>query len=272
MKLLAVLSAALLLFSPSAHAYPATCPQFPDGTCSGPTLTPWTGPLSFRTNGQVIENVEIRTPTALYVPASNVTFRNVRFVYTGALDATFTVINNAGANNTFDRIEIDGQSNVARGISGTGTNSTVRNANIHHVGNGVEISAPFLVEDSYIHDIYSPPGTDWHADGIQIAGGNRVGVTIRHNTVILTGPQVGAISVVGTATAPATDVLVENNLLAGGGYTMYTQWGSNFRVINNRFSTQVFPKVGAYGIWYPGQQGIERSGNTILETGAPADS
>ncbi|HET6613062.1 MAG TPA: hypothetical protein VFG83_13785 [Kofleriaceae bacterium] len=95
------------------------------------------------------------------------------------------------------------------------------------------------------------------------------------NTIILTGPETGAINVMGDASDPATDVIIENNLFAGGGYTMYTtEVGENYQVINNHFSTQIYPKVGFYNIWYWGDDpgaGITRTGNVIHETGAPAD-
>ena len=45
------------------------------------------------------------------------------------------------------------------------------------------------------------------------------------------------------------NILVENNLLAGGGYTLYCHGstGINYRVINNRFSTRFSAKVGYWG-------------------------
>jgi hypothetical protein len=254
----------------------AAFPAFPDANCTGPvgTLNPYTGSSSFRTSGQVIENVEIETATALYIPASvsNVVFRNVRFIYTGPFNSTFTIMNNQGQNITFEDVEFDGRDNVARAIAGIGINTTVRGANIHNVGNGLETRGPLLIEDSYIHDIHSSAGSGWHADGIQTphtapANSN---ITIRHNTVVLTGGETGAISIQGTSSDTAKNVLIEHNLLAGGGYTMYSRFGQNYRVVDNHFSTRIFPNVGRWGIWYPSQQGIDRDGNVIAETGASA--
>lgn len=252
----------------------APYPNFPDAACTGPLgeLAPWTGGDEFRTDGQVIENVEIHTANGLYVPADNVVFRNVRIVYTGPLDGTFTMVNlNYNTGTRFEDCELDGQDKVARAITGSGV--TVRNCNIHHVGNAIETDTPLVVEQNYIHDIRSPDGTDWHADGIQtpLSSGN---VVVRHNTIILTGPETGAINIMGTLAEPATDVVIEHNLMAGGGYTVYAGPGSNYRVAENHFSTQVYPEVGYWNIWYwnPGEDGdVLRSGNVIHETGAPAD-
>ena len=270
-------AATVVFLSTPAAADPAPprCAGFPDAGCTGPVgdLSPYTGSQQFRTSGQVIENVEIQTATGIYIApsASGMTFRNVRFVYTGPMNATFTAINNQAAGVTFDNVEIDGRAKVARAIAGTGTNTTVRNCNIHHAGNGLEIDAPMDVENNYIHDIYTPAGQSWHADGIQTPAG-RSNIRIVHNTVVNIGAETSAIAIEGTPTAPAQNVLIENNILAGGGYTMYTRYGSNYRVIDNHFSTRIFPNVGRWNIWYPGQEGIDRTGNVIAETGASANS
>lgn len=250
-------------------------PSFPDASCTGPTsadLPPYTGSLEFRADGQVVENVEMRIDQGLYVPADNVTFRNVRIVFTGALDSDFTMVNlNYNSGTVFQDCELDGQGNVARAITGSGV--IVRNCEIHDVGNAIETDTPLLAEGNYIHDIYEPDGTDWHADGIQTPASSH-GVTIRHNTVFGRDPSTSAINVMGTLADPATGVLIEHNLLAGGGYTVYAGPGSNYRVIDNHFSTRFSPTVGYYNIWYwdPSEDGdVVRSGNVIHETGAPAN-
>jgi hypothetical protein len=257
-------------------------PSFPDASCTGPTtsnLALYTGSLEFRTDNQVVENVELRIDSGLYVPASNVTFRNVKIVFTGALNSDFTMVNlNNNSGTVFQDCELDGQGNVARAIAGSGV--TVRNCEIHHTGNGIETDSPLVAEGNYIHDIYEPDGTDWHADGIQTPASSSH-VTIRHNTVFGRDPATSAINVMGTPADPAagtpadpaTDVLIEQNLLAGGGYTIYAGPGSNYRVIDNHFSTQFFPKVGFWNIWYwePSEDGVLRSGNVIHETGAAAN-
>lgn len=248
-------------------------PSFPDENCTGPSgnLTLYTGSHEFRTNGQVIENVEIHTD-GIYLPASNVTFRNVKIVYTGPMDGTFAIINNNNnSGNVFEDCIIDGQGKVARAITGSGV--TVRNCEIMGVGNAIETDTPMVVEENYIHDIRTADGTDWHADGLQTPSGAD-NVTVRHNTIILTGSETGAINIMGTVSNPAENVLIEHNLFAGGGYTIYAGPGVNYRVINNHMSTQIYPKVGFYNIWYwdPSEDGdVTRSGNVIHETGAAAN-
>ncbi len=179
-------------------------------------------------------------------------------------------VNDGTVGTVFESSEFDGQNNVERAISGVGTNVTVRKCNIHNTANGVEVSSPLLVEESYIHDIFSPTGTGWHADGIQVPYGSD-NITIRHNTIILTGGETSAVSAEGQGGNLADNVLIENNLFAGGGYTLYTgPGGSNYNVINNHLSIQIWPRVGQFGAWY-NIIGVTRSGNVIHETGLAAN-
>lgn len=65
--------------------------------------------------------------------------------------------------------------------------------------------------------------------------------------------------------------MIENNLLAGGAYTLYCPVdvkGVNFRVIGNHFSTNYSTKVGAFGA-STGCSDEVLSGNVVHETGAP---
>ena len=68
------------------------------------------------------------------------------------------------------------------------------------------------------------------------------------------------------------DVLIEGNLLAGGAYTLYCPYANgsttNYRVINNHFSTQFSPKVGAFGASSDCSDEV-LSGNVLHETGDP---
>lgn len=251
-------------------------PSFPDENCTGPngSLSLYTGSTSFYMAGQVIENVEIRTDD-IYVGADNITFRNVKVVYTGALDGGFTIFNipPGVTGTTFEDCEIDGQNKIARAIKGP-SDVTVRNCEIHHTANAVEVGTSFAVYDSYFHDIFTPDGQDWHADGIQSAE-SVSNITIKHNTILLTGGETGAINIIGNPGDSISNVLIENNLMAGGGYTVYAgaPSTSNYRVINNHFSTRYHSKVGVYNIWYPNLlSSVTRSGNVIHETGASANN
>ena len=70
-----------------------------------------------------------------------------------------------------------------------------------------------------------------------------------------------------------TDILIQNNLLAGGGYTLGLQKATNadnLQVTNNRFSTIFVPTCGRLRPqgWVPLECG-RVVGNVYYETGLP---
>jgi len=253
-------------------------PAFPDVTNTGLTgpVTPWTGSYSFMTNGQVVQNASFICTGAkpVFVGANNVTFRNCKFVYNDKLDANWTMVDNEGTGSTFESCDFNGIKLVARAIWGDGTSLTVRWCHIYNTGNAIENGvSPLLAEENYIHDIKTPAGADWHADGIQVWNGSS-NVIIRHNTIILNEPGDSAVALTGSASAPTNNVWVTNNLCAGGGWTMASGYGPDVHYLNNHLSTQLFPKVGLFGPWYDDTQlgGGERRGNVIHETGASCNT
>jgi len=174
--------------------------------------------------------------------------------------------------------EIDCQNTPATAISEA--NVTVRRLNVHGCENGLNISQSVTVEDSYIHDLYN--SAEAHSDGIQFATGHLldgqivpgvVNVTIRHNTIYGMGSDgsFATSAIIDHSTAVNTNVLIENNLLAGGAYALYCSigfTGINYRVLNNRFSRKFSSKVGFYG---PASDCADetQSGNVYHETGRP---
>lgn len=84
------------------------------------------------------------------------------------------------------------------------------------------------------------------------------------------------------------DILVENNLLAGGGFSAYAFDDSpsesspaggysttNIRFINNAFTRIYYPYVGYYGVWYPRGNTTDacvRLGNYVVETNENIDA
>jgi hypothetical protein len=227
-------------------------------------------------SGMTISGIDIEnTITGVTMP--NVTFDHVKFTYTGAVDATFAMMNiQVGTSGTqFLNCDFDGNDSVERAIYGT-TDVIVRRSNIHNTANGIEVSDHITATDNYIHDIFTPVGQIWHADGIQTAN-TASSLTVTHNTIFLTGAETGAVNLVGRPPGSGdtlTDVLVDNNLMAGGSYTVYVgaDVNTNVRILNNKYSTRYSSKVGAFNIYYPVfLSGITISGNTIYETGAPAD-
>jgi hypothetical protein len=102
-------------------------------------------------------------------------------------------------------------------------------------------------------------------------------LTIRHNTVFNEFGQTDAISLFEDF-GQQKDCLIENNLVAGGGYTIYGGQNTggipvtNIIIRNNRFSTRFFPQSGSYGpvtALGAASGGNVWSGNVWHETGLP---
>jgi hypothetical protein len=157
-------------------------------------------------------------------------------------------------------------------------NYTLRRVDIHGCENGLDVNRDVVLEDSYIHDLYNGPG-DPHSDGIQLARMHRQGarwvagardVTIRHNTIYAMGDDgsFGTSAIISNSGGD-TNILIEANLLAGGAYTLYCEQGArgtDYRVIDNRFSRRFGSRVGFYG---PATECSDetQSGNVYHETG-----
>jgi hypothetical protein len=137
---------------------------------------------------------------------------------------------------------------------------------VNAINIGWSIYGAAYLHDNFIHDfccwdtVQDPPDGS-HCDGLQTFDiSNSGGMTIRHNTVLgwqTTGTFVptpnGSSSCLAFITGQH-DLTVDNNLIAGGSYSMYgpSQGGGgghpvNVHVTNNHFSTLFFPTCGAFG-------------------------
>lgn len=166
--------------------------------------------LVIDTPGKVIENLEIVGQVVVNAP--NVTIRNTRIVSNAF---SVVLIRKGVAGVTIQNCEIDNQGAGGQGIAGQGT--FIAN-NIYGVADGIDVRGDnTVIEGNYIHDMRGT--SDSHFDGIQ-ADGNFVNLTIRGNTVINEHSQTSAV-MLDNYWGPIDRVVIENNLLIGGGYTVY---------------------------------------------------
>lgn len=250
-------------------------PAWPDASNTGyrTALDPWTGSADFTTPNQVIEGKYIAAP-GVWIGADNVTFRDCKFFYTGVLadDGTAMVFMAPGTTGTrFEYCEIDCNAQVQGAIKGF-DDVYVDHCNIHHTGNGIEVASSITATYNYIHDIFTPNGQSWHADGIQTGEGDVSNCLIQNNTILLTGGETACVNMIDNADSfTYTNILVDHNLMAGGGFSIYIGGGTNnnVKVTNNHFSTRYWPNVGAFGIWVTNDPGLVITGNVIDETNAP---
>lgn len=185
---------------------------------------------------------------------SGVTFRHCRFEVSSPQPDAF--VNVQGADVTFEGSEFVGGVETWIRASYEANGLVLRGSDFSGMANAVEWgTSDVLIEDNYIHD-FGTVTAGQHADGIQTDGASKV--VVRHNTVLLNAVD-GATAAIGlwADLGDLDDALVENNLVAGGGYTIYpgVQGGgykaTNVRFVGNRFSTQFHDTCGEYGPRYP---------------------
>jgi hypothetical protein len=196
--------------------------------------------------GQIVENLLI-TDCGINVYAANVTVRNVKIVLTSVDMWALRIAN--GGSGTISHVEIAGKDKGNGSVEYAILNQTnnvvnVDHANLHHCADCIQ-GESMTVTDSYIHDMANPPGA--HVDGFQCNSSCRV--TLRHNTILNEWPQTSAIALFGDFGTP-TNSVIDNNLLAGGGYTIYggVSASTGISITNNRFSRIYYPSSGSFGI------------------------
>jgi hypothetical protein len=220
----------------------STSCEFANAENTGPTgpLAPvdvGCGDYVVDTPGAVVKNLDIHG--TLFIPVDGVTVRNVR-VHTTCNFVAVAV----GNNTTLEDIEIDGDGTTDYGVT-TGDGLVLRRADIHDAEDGLQTEASnLLIEDNWIHDLRAEGAP--HFDGLQFEGG-QAGIRIVHNTISIPD-QTGTVNI-NNRVGPISDVLVQNNLLVGGTYTIYVDdsLGSgpitDVTVNGNRFGSHT------YGYW-----------------------
>jgi hypothetical protein len=233
---------------------------FPDiettGVTPGTELTPVEGSITLSTPGEVYEDKLVTG--SIIVEAPNVTIRNVKLVATDPFYGirAFGWVNNV-TGLTLDHVEIDLNGNYdAKGVAFDGY--TARNVFFHngsdcaHMGADVTLQdslcviGPDVNRDGWPDDRTFCSGTE-HFDGFQSDGGRNI--TIRHNTIRNPCDQTAAI-LMSTNTEPISNVIIQDNLMAGGAFTLYCNAGgqvANQAVTGNRFAKTYFEMGGMFG-------------------------
>lgn len=212
------------------------------------------GWISVDTDGAVLEGISTRVPVD--VTASDVTIENCRITVTG--DGWGVALRHAAnvvvRGNEISSPSANGPDRLNAGIIdlfGDSRDVQVIGNDIWHTSTAVHLDSG-LVQDNYIHDLGYHRGD--HVNGI-ISNGGTSPLTIRHNTVFNPNGQTDAISLFPDF-APQANRVVDGNLLAGGGWTLYAGAAAdpaqeppvtNIVVTDNRFARLYFPDSGAYG-------------------------
>jgi hypothetical protein len=235
-------------------------PAHPDANCTGVTpgitLTN-ASTMEVTQDGAVIENLNFTG--RLTITGNNVIIRNIKLT-----TSDYYGVMVYGSNLTIEDSTLIGSSNTQAPLAAINNGSFhALRVNVSGAGDGVSIGNDSSLTDSYVHDLDNSPGQ--HNDGINADGRQRS--SIIHNTILNSNSQTSAVTI-GNTNDPS-DLLVKDNLLAGGGYTVYAGLGAGagHGIIfqNNIFSRQYFPNSGYYGTvayWQSGNGNVW-SGNTF---------
>jgi hypothetical protein len=230
----------------------------PDGT----TLSAYTGPSTITKAGTVIDAKKITT--CLVIKADDVTIKN-SLLQSGS--CFFNILSDAGNTGlTLTDIEIDGQNNNSGDSAVNGGGYTCLRCDVHGTVDGFKAQSNVVIRDSYIHDL--AVGNDAHNDGIQTLG--TTSLKILHNRIVIAGSATSAIILSTNAADQIRNVQIDGNLLGGGAYTVYGGYDSpavagkvsNIAITNNRFTTAIFPKSGAFGPLTTADPPVVVTGNT----------
>lgn len=247
------------------------------------TLTDVTGDVTLDTDGQVYSNMRI--DGSLTVLACGVKIENVEVdagvPFTGISTPDVFPIwlkQPATCGVTLDHVSVitkpapdvyvTNAIRVAYGAPSTITNSKIVGTQLGiSVGSGTTITGNYVVLGSNMRGDHNENILE---DGVD-------GLTIRHNTFLNPNDQTAALALF-TEFGPNSNVTVDDNLLAGGGYTCYCGDGKtdnagnpapafNVSFLNNVFWRKYFPDVGSFatGRAYNSAGGGQWSGNLYMD-------
>ena len=245
------------------------------GVPAGTALAPLNGETTLlATPGEVVDGKDVTG--CLTITASNVTLR--RFRIRGCAREPVISVGYGLTGVVIEDCEIDG-GRLNPNASAVGYDGyTIRRCDIHGTGSGLHMTNNVVIEDNWVHDLHE--GEDSHNDAVLTNGGRNL--VIRHNTLENPHTQTAVVALYGDVEA-VVDVVVEDNLLDGGGYTVYggsvagkphSAGASGIRFVNNRFGRRFHPEGGRYGPvsgFDPGRPGNVWAGNVWHDSGAPVE-
>lgn len=225
-------------------AHPSAC-GYPDATNTGyaPTgVTLTTNGIDINVDGDFIidqDNTVIdskRIDGCVIIRAKNVTIRRSLITNCQAYyNIWLQELPGGGIRDTsnflMEDVEVDGNNVFTNAaiVDDNGKGLVIRRMNMHNVADGPHPGENWLIEESYIHDMYVCPN-DCHTDSIQSAGA--INVTLRHNTIMNNPDNNGtggknAVVRIATEQGPVSGFVVDNNLLDGGNYAVQVRSQGN---------------------------------------------
>jgi hypothetical protein len=207
------------------------------GVPAGVTLTS-SGSLVITKAGTVISGLNI-TGTVT-IEAANVTLIDCKITGAGA---NVIQIASGITGTTIEYSEINGTGTNNAGSTGINGQGTFIGDNIYNVANGINVTGASVIQNNYIHNLQASGSQSY--DGIKIDGGES-NVTISHNTIINSHSATAAI-MIDNYYGAVSNIAVSNNIIAGGGYTIYDDAHFNSSAITGVSITNNHIAAGVWG-------------------------
>jgi hypothetical protein len=218
------------------------------GVPAGTHLTA-SGSITVSTSGAVVNALDVTG--VITVAASNVTIENTEVSTAGS----FGIFVNSGVTGTVIKdVTIHGTGTTAAGdlqwgiAKGSMNIAAVTADHVDFYDGERILNGPGTLTNSFCLDTVDNPGA--HYECVYEGGGS---VTINHDTLLVAHTQTAAIFI-STDFAALGTVQITNNLLAGGGYTIYGYatnehaYGIGAEMVTgNRFSRLYYPDDGYWG-------------------------
>lgn len=190
-------------------------------------------------DGAVLKNV--RVTGQLTIRGDNVSLENV-YVRT---DGDYGILV-WGSNARIRKTTIEGMGSTLAGLAAyEGGSFNARRIEVFGTEDGVRLADNCVLARSYIHGLSG--SSESHFDSVTADGYQ--GWRIVGNTILNQHDQTAAVWVGDPRYEPSSGLL-QGNLIAGGGYSIYggTGTGSGIRVLDNAFSTRYHSRSGYYGV------------------------
>jgi hypothetical protein len=221
------------------------------------------GPLTITTPGTAISGLDISG--CVDVAASGVTITNsrIRCATNGSavdvLSGSVKIVNS----------EIDGLGTTDQCIGFD--NFTLVGVDIYGCQDGIKLGSNDVVENSYVHNLARGDGS--HNDAIQTVGGHND--VVRHNTLMAynaaTDDPMNAAIQTGHLNNPLTNVVIDDNYMDGGNYTVNagSQSTDGNRISGYVFTNNVFGPDARYGPVAELGDGISFDSSNVWTNGSP---
>jgi hypothetical protein len=248
-------------------------------------LTVVNGDTTITATGATVQNLDVRG--TLTIQADNVTVRNCR-IWIGAFWGIFVASGYSGI--LIEDCEIGKDYvNSSKGIligADENTEVTIQRCYIHHVGDGIfggttgdpTPKCKITVQDCYITDIRETDGddsedtqSDHQGDGIEFLG-QLNDVLIKHNHIEVPSDQTSCL-LFDAHWGNMENITIENNLLNGAGFTVYTRITDNYTFEGLTIIDNHFGRDYNFGIWSNDIDSTDLTayGNVWDDTGEPVE-